>query len=247
MTRQPETARRNEEGRVGDAAAAPGPGMSPGSLLRVDGLCCRRGGQPVFSGVDFELRAGGALALTGGNGRGKTSMIRILAGLSPPAAGRVLWDGADALSDLRAHAARLSYVGHRDPTPPPLSVREILAFYAALAGRPDRLDKALATFELHRVASSPGRALSAGWRRRVNLARLRLQETARRPLWLLDEPASGLDAAARSELQALIAAHREQGGMVLFSTHEDIGVPGAVELTLTGPGPARPAQRQGGA
>ncbi len=209
--------------------------MAKTDILLVQGLCCQRDWRVIFHDLAFSLESGQALMLTGGNGRGKTSLIRILAGLSPPQGGHVSWNGDSALGDPGAHAERLVYVGHANPVPPLLTVREILTFHAGLAGRPDRVETALSCFSLGRVATWPGHALSAGWKRRVSLARLLLDD---RPLWLLDEPAAGLDTEARQELQTRIERHCGNGGMAIFSSHGDIAVPGAGRLDLDSLSPA---------
>jgi len=205
--------------------------MAERNMLAVRGLCCQRDWRVIFRDIAFTLASGDMLMLTGGNGRGKTSLIRILAGLAPAQAGEVAWNGGSALTDPAAHAERLVYVGHANPVPPLLTVRETLAFHAGLAGRPDRAAAALTCFGLARVADWPGHALSAGWKRRVGLARLLLDA---RPLWLLDEPAAGLDAEARRELQERIAEHCALGGIAVFSSHGDITVTGARHLDLGG-------------
>jgi heme exporter protein A len=134
------------------------------------------------------------------------------------------------VDDLAAHRARLHHVGHADAVQGALTVRENLAFAAALSGAPDAaLAPALAGFELARLADVGARYLSSGQRRRLALARLL---AAPRPLWLLDEPGVGLDAANRERLEQALAAHRARGGIVVLATHGDVAVEDALVLQL---------------
>ena len=167
----------------------------------------------MFRALDFALRPGGALVLAGRNGAGKTSLLRLMAGLLPPAGGALEWDAAPL--DPDAHRARLRYVGHADALKAALTVRENLSFWAAFDGGGD-VDAALAGFDLTAQAETPARFLSAGQRRRTALARLLL---APRALWLLDEPGASLDAAGTETLSRIIGAHRAKGGMIALSAH----------------------------
>ena len=197
------------------------------ALLRARELACWRAERLVFSGISFEVRLGEALLLTGANGAGKSSLLRVLAGLVPLAEGELTWDGADALADQPAHARRLRYLGHQDALKPSLTVWENLAFYARLHG--GDVGTALASLNLAALAELPARLLSSGQKRRLALARLAL---APAPLWLLDEPTVGLDAASVAALGPLLAAHRARGGMVLAATHLPLPLPDARELRL---------------
>ena len=195
-----------------------------------EGLACRRGERRVFAGLSFHLPPGGALVLTGANGSGKTSLLRLLAGLIPPAAGRLVWGSAPIEHDPTAHRARLHYLGHQDGVKPDLTPRETLAFWAALRGfRTPRLDEALGAFALAPVADWPCRWLSAGQRRRLALARLCATAA---PLWLLDEPISALDQDNQTRLEEVIVAHRADGGRVVVATHMPIEIAAAARLVL---------------
>jgi heme exporter protein A len=181
------------------------------------GLACRRGERLVFAGLTFTVLPGGGLALTGPNGSGKSSLLRLMAGLTPPEAGALTWDGLALHEDLAAHRARLHFIGHHDAVKPALTVAETLAFWAGMRGaRPTAVAPALERFGLAALAQWPCRLLSAGQRRRLALARL---VASAAPLWLLDEPLTGLDSDAIADLAAAIAAHRAQGGLVVLSTH----------------------------
>ena len=206
----------------------------PPSIFSGKSLACVRGGRVVFAGLDFSLETGGALVLLGPNGSGKSSLLRVLAGLLRPAHGVLAWDGEAVTEDPEAHAARTHYLGHHDAIKPVLSVAENLRFWAHLhdphaerAGR--AVDSALARFGLAHLSSIPGKMLSAGQKRRTNLARLLAAPSA---LWLLDEPTTALDKASIKALEAVLAEHRASGGMVILSTHADIHLPGASELHL---------------
>jgi len=209
--------------------------------LIAEGLACRRGERLVFAGLSFRLPAGGAVVLTGSNGSGKTSLLRIVAGLLTPAAGRLAWGEQPLSSDVAAHRARLHYVGHRDAIKSALTPRETLAFSVALRGFPalraaPAIDRALAAFALDRTADWPNRWLSAGQRRRLALARLL---AAPAPLWLLDEPISTLDGDGRARLEEIIVAHRAGGGRLVLSTHAPLGLAGARTLVLDAFAPGR--------
>lgn len=194
-------------------------------MLQAIGLAAFRGERLVFAGLSFAVPAGGALVLTGPNGSGKSTLLRLLAGLARPEAGRLLWDGADTLADLPAHAARLRYLGHQDAVKPGLTVAENLHFW----GGSDAIRRALAAVDLLRLADLPARMLSAGQKRRLAIARLVLTPA---PLWLLDEPTLGLDAASVARVGALLAAHRAGGGMVVAATHLPLPLADAAALSL---------------
>ena len=196
-------------------------------MLEGRDLACWRGERAVFAGLSFTLPPGGALLLVGANGAGKSSLLRLLAGLVPLAEGELLWQGQDALADRVAHAARLRYLSHQDALKPSLSARENLSFFARLWG--GDTEAALDSVGLAELAELPARVLSSGQKRRLALARLTL---APAPLWLLDEPTVGLDAASVERLGLLLAAHRAAGGAVMAATHLPLPLPGAGELRL---------------
>ena len=195
---------------------------------------CFRGERTVFAGLDFTLAPGGALVLRGANGSGKSSLLRLMAGLARPRDGVIQWDGTAIAEDPEAHFGRLHYVGHADPVKAVLTVAENLAFWACLktgnaSGAAGEAGKALDGLGIGHLAAVPGRFLSAGQKRRVNLARLL---TAPAALWLLDEPATALDAAAQASLDGAIAGHRADGGMVVLTSHAEAALEGARELNL---------------
>jgi heme exporter protein A len=193
------------------------------SVFSGKNLVCVRGERTVFAGLDFTLEAGGALVLIGHNGSGKSSLLRLMSGLLKPAQGTLNWDGEETGEDPEAHGGRLHYVGHHDAVKPVLSVVENVSFWASLRnGGGDTLDAAktaLDAFGIGHLTDVPGRFLSAGQKRRVNLARIL---AAPAPLWLLDEPTTALDKQTIAALEATIARHRSEGGMVVISTHSDM-------------------------
>jgi heme exporter protein A len=198
-------------------------------VLEARELACLRGERAVFARVSFRLLSGAALLLTGANGAGKSSLLRLLAGLLRPADGTLLWEGEDALADRAGHARRLRYLSPQDALKPALTARETLAFAARLHGGAGDVDAALDALGLLPLADLAVRLFSTGQRRRLALARLALAPV---PLWLLDEPTLGLDAAAVSRLGALLARHRKGGGAVVAATHLPLPMPDAAELRL---------------
>lgn len=184
-----------------------------GAVLALRDIGCARGGRMLFEGVRVALAAGDALIVTGPNGVGKSSLLRIAAGLLVPVAGIVESRGAVAL---------LTEASALDDA---LSLGRALAFWAAIDGTA----LALASVGLGYLADVPVRLLSTGQRRRAAFARVVASGAA---IWLLDEPASGLDASAIATLEALIATHRQAGGVVLVATHQPLALPGAQTLAL---------------
>ena len=190
-----------------------------GPLFRAEGLACVRGGRLVFEGVSFALAPGEALLLRGPNGAGKSSLLRLLAGFLVPSAGALWWDGKPALADPAEHRTRLHLIGHSNAIKGAFTVRENLSFAVAIAGASAALvERALERFELTALADVPAAYLSAGQQRRLALTRVL---AAARPLWLLDEPDAGLDAANRAHLTRAVAAHRAAGGIAVIATHRD--------------------------
>jgi heme exporter protein A len=197
------------------------------AVLRAEGLTAVRGERLVFQGVGFALPAGGALILSGRNGAGKSTLLRMLAGLVRPEAGRLLWNETDALADRTEHGRRVALLGHQDALKPGLTAAENLMFAARLSGRAP--GGALADLGLEQLADLPVRMLSAGQKRRLALARVSLSGA---PLWLLDEPTLGLDDLAVGRLGALLARHRDTGGMIVAATHVALPLHGAETLRL---------------
>ena len=205
-------------------------GFAGEDALVAEQLACRRGERLVFAGLDCRLPAGGALVLSGSNGSGKSSLLRLFATLLAPASGRLLWGGAPVMHDAPRYRALIHYVGHLDATKPALSPREMLRFWAALRGNAaPAIEPALAAFALSAMADWPCRWLSAGQRRRLALARL---IAAPAPIWLLDEPNAALDRDGEARLATLIAEHRATGGRVAIATHQTIALDDAAVIAL---------------
>ncbi|MGL3105481.1 heme ABC exporter ATP-binding protein CcmA [Bradyrhizobium sp. BR 1432] len=194
------------------------------------GLRCVRGGREVFAGLDFAAAAGEALAVMGRNGSGKTSLLRLIAGLLIPAGGTIALDGGDGELTL---PEQCHYLGHRDALKPALSVKENLAFWAEFLGG-ERRDAAesLTKVGLDHATHLPAAFLSAGQRRRLSLARLL---TVRRPVWLLDEPTTALDVAGQDMFAGLMRQHLASGGLIIAATHAPLGID-ARELRIGGVG-----------
>ncbi len=192
------------------------------TLAAID-LACRRGNRRLFAGVNFHVDAGQATWLRGRNGRGKTSLLRLAAGLSAPEAGRITWGGVP-VRDAAGMARRLVYIAHASALKDDLSVTESLRFLARLHGRDDSIDALHAA--LDRVGMSARRdalvrTLSQGQRRRATLARLALERAA--SLWVLDEPYDALDSDGIEAINALLSEHLARGGSVLLTSHQAAG------------------------
>ncbi len=183
-------------------------------------VACARGGRLVFSHVSFDLGPGDAAVVTGPNGIGKSSLIRIAAGLLPPFEGRVTCDEDKAL---------LTESSALDGDRPLVAA---LGFWASLDRAPDpgaRIAEALGAFDLEPLADIPVRLLSTGQRRRAAIARV---VASGAQVWLLDEPANGLDTVSVARLETAIARHRENSGVVLVATHLPLAMPGAQAIAL---------------
>lgn len=200
-------------------------------MLAAAGLGCQRGDAMLFRDLSFKVEAGQALLVRGANGSGKTSLLRILAGLATPVAGGVSWTGA---TDAAARRAVTAYQGHVPALKDDLTVQENLAFALALDGvaaDAAAQQEAIKAVGLAKRRHLPARHLSQGQRRRVGLARLML--TKSRPLWLLDEPATALDSEAITLFCAALDRHLAQGGVAVLSTHQNLPLASAAtELTL---------------
>jgi heme exporter protein A len=190
--------------------------------LTAAGLSAMRGGRTVFADLSFSVETGGLLAVTGPNGSGKSTLLRVIAGLLAPTAGRIELAGADD-GEPAAH-----YVGHLDALKPGLTVTQNLAFWRDVWGAGD-MAGALSALGVAPLAHLPVAALSAGQRRRVALARLLV---APRPLWLLDEPATALDANAEAALAGLMSDHLGRGGIIVAATHRELPLPPTTSVRL---------------
>ena len=200
-------------------------------------LSCLRGERLVFRALSFALAPGEALLLTGANGSGKSSLLRLMAGLTPAITGKLSWQGFEIGKDRAAYRRQLHFIGHLDAVKPALTVTETLSFWGALNGaEAAAVRRALERFRLAPLAASPCRHLSAGQKKRLSLSRLL---AASAPLWLLDEPTTGLDRDSVADLEAAIAEHRAGGGIVVASTHTPLALEGARNCLLTDYAPRR--------
>ena len=190
-------------------------------------LSCHRGGRTVFTGVSFAVSSGEALIVTGRNGAGKSSLLRTIVGLVRLAQGKLSLEGGDPELSI---AEQAHYLGHQDALKPSLTVAENLRFWAGFLGEQAvDIHPALTAVGLDELADLPAAYLSAGQRRRLSIARLL---AVKRPIWLLDEPTSTLDASAQERLTGLMRAHLIEGGLILAATHGAIGLETARELRL---------------
>ncbi len=197
--------------------------------LSAENIAIDRGGRSILAGLSFEARAGEGLVLTGPNGAGKSSLLRAIAGFLPLAAGAFALEGGASEAGIGEQA---HYLGHADALKGALTAGENLAFWAGALGG-DSSDGvwrgALERLGLGHVADFPVGALSAGQKRRVALARLLV---ALRPLWLLDEPTTALDAAAQGLFGGIMREHLGAGGLIVAATHAPLGLEGAETLVL---------------
>ena len=215
-------------------------------MLSAHGLSCVRGERPLFAGVDLALEPGQWLHVRGANGVGKTSLLRLLAGLSQPAEGEVRWQGQPIGACAAEFHSSLLFLGHTAALKEDLTALENIELAGALDGSPParaEVAAALRRFGLQGREDLPVRVLSVGQKRRVLLARLL---TRKGSLWVLDEPFTALDARAVDMLGELLADHLAGGGMAVVTSHQSVPLAGGQALNLDGATrqPARPAAAQ---
>ncbi|ANI31374.1 cytochrome C biogenesis protein CcmA [Yersinia entomophaga] len=191
-------------------------------MLEAKNLSCIRDERTLFKGLSFCIKAGDIVQVEGPNGAGKTSLLRILAGLAQADAGEVHWQGANILRDRAGYHQDLLFLGHQPGIKSVLTPFENLAFYQSAQGDFDEnaIWQALENVGLVGYEDLPVAQLSAGQQRRVALARLWLSQA---PLWILDEPLTAIDKQGVSELIALFEQQAAAGGMVLLTTHQELG------------------------
>jgi heme exporter protein A len=204
--------------------------------MRAQDLTVRRGTELLFKALSFDLQPGQLVWLRGSNGSGKTSLLRVLAGLSRPDGGQLHWNGLplNASDDYRT---RLVYMGHANALKDDLTALEALHFLTTVHGRAcpqERTEAALRRMGVFHRRKLPVRMLSQGQRRRVALARLALEDQP--GLWILDEPFDALDDAGVNLVQELLRENLQRGGIVLFTSHIAVRPEGLqlIELTLQG-------------
>lgn len=202
-------------------------------ILQAHELACTRGERLLFNHLNFELSSGRALRVAGSNGCGKTSLLRMLCSLSCPAEGEVRWNGRNVRALREQFGSSLIYLGHANGVKDDLAAWENLQVACTLSGSPvsrDQAYQALADLGLARAADLPTRSLSQGQRKRVALARLQLGQA--QPLWVLDEPFTALDQDAVEALCGTLERHLARGGMLVYTTHQDIDLGGAALTRL---------------
>ena len=200
--------------------------------LQAQDLACVRGERKLFSNLSFSLSSGDCLHVRGENGVGKTSLLRLLTGLSKPEAGQVLWNQGSISKNANQYHRELLFLGHRDALKEELSALENLQIYAELDGIELPIEKALAAlwrFGLRGRENLPVNYLSAGQKRRVLMARMLTRQAK---LWILDEPFNALDINAVAQLEQLMAEHLASGGLLVLTSHQAVNIPNVRVLDL---------------
>ncbi len=204
----------------------------PISQLEARQITCLRGERELFSHLSLEVLGGQCLHIRGQNGVGKTSLLRILTGLSAPEFGQILWNGQDIQGQTEEFHRQLLFAGHRDALKEDLTALENIQMYAAIDGVALPYEESLATlwrFGLQGREDLPVNCLSAGQKKRVLMARML---TRRAQLWILDEPFNALDTHAVGELQDLIQEHLANQGLVIMTSHQALSMPNVKVLDL---------------
>jgi heme exporter protein A len=217
----------------------------PPPLLSVHDLACERSERLLFTCMNFGLTGGQLLLVQGGNGQGKTSLLRLLTGLGQPDTGEVRWRGEPVARCRDVYYREMAYLGHANGIKDEFNPVENLRFNAGLHGQAFKPDQAVATLQrlgLSRCLDLPCRALSFGQRRRVALSALLLAGAS---LWILDEPLAGLDTHAVALVEGLIRDHLHAGGMVVATTHQAMNLADvSVQRLLIGEAPKQRAAAQ---
>jgi len=201
-------------------------------VLQAHALSCVRGERMLFADLDLQVHAGECLHVRGENGVGKTSLLRLLTGLSKPESGEIVWKGQAIALDPSQYHRDLLFLGHRDALKDDLTALENIQMYAAIDDITLSQEQALSSlwrFGLRGREYLPVSCLSAGQKRRVLMARM---ATGQAKLWILDEPFNALDINAVQALQTLIAQHQERGGLVVLTSHQNIDIPNVKVLEL---------------
>ncbi|CAO2825335.1 unnamed protein product [Amaranthus hypochondriacus] len=199
--------------------------------LLLNNVSCMRNAQQILRHVNVSIHDGGALVLTGSNGSGKSTFLRMLAGFSKPSAGEILWNGHDITQSgvFHQYKLQLGWVSLKDAIKEKFTVLENVQWFEVLEGKEGRALPALELMGLGKLAKEKARMLSMGQRKRLQLARLLAID---RPIWLLDEPSVALDDDGVKLLEHIISEHRKKGGIVFVATHLPIEIDDAMYLRL---------------
>lgn len=200
-------------------------------MLNCDKLALSRAGSVLLQDISFEVKSGAALVVMGANGSGKTTLLRTLADLRKPSAGSISWQDVNIAEDPVGYRGHMHFVGHSNAVKREATVRENLVFFAALFGTESVVDAAIHFYKLDNYADISCSKLSAGWLRRVAMARLMISDTH---LWILDEPFSNLDSEACTMVENMIITKCSQGGVVVMASHTKPNLSFATYYTLGG-------------
>ena len=188
-------------------------------MLTIDNLSLYKDHKKIFSNLGFSVSTGSALIVTGKNGCGKTSLLKIIAGISMPDSGKILWGDEDVKNFRADFNGDSQFIGHKNFLRPELTIKENLRFYAKLADTELALPAALSFFKLTEFADEKVKKFSAGWQKRVMLAKLLSCPTT---IWILDEPSNNLDKEGRAMLHGLIKNRIGEDGLVILTTHDEM-------------------------
>lgn len=204
--------------------------MSTDAGLQVNALSCAHQQNNLFANLSLQLKPGSVLIIAGANGSGKSSLLRLLAGLTTPTAGDIYWQGQSITHDLTAYQQQLHYIGHMNGIKLGLTVLENLRLSVALTlDATDKVETVLTLLQLEQQKNKQANYLSAGQKRRLALARLFLSH---KPLWLIDEPLTGLDTLTQTLFLSALTTHVQQGGSCALSTHQPLALPDVAVQTL---------------
>ena len=188
-------------------------------MLTIDNLSLFKDHKKIFASLGFSVSINSAFIITGGNGCGKSSLLKIIAGISKANSGKILWGGADVEEFRGDFNGDMQFLGHKNFLKPELTVLENLRFYSKLADTERALDSALSFFDLTAIKNEKVKTLSAGWQKRVMLAKLLACPAT---IWLLDEPSNNLDKAGKEKLHGLIKTRIKEDGLVIMTTHDEM-------------------------